>query len=128
MFNREHRAKAVNVHCVVNVIIISDDNNSMQSFKWPMLSLTITLSLICKNKQMGLCLQIVAMLNSLLRFSCFTIVFTCRRASVYSAIVSSLSFFFLIGLLSKACLTSLLIYDGILMVPRLLWFCFGLHH
>ena len=71
---------------------------------------------------MGLCLEILAMLNSLLRFSCFTFFLTSLLAAMNSTIVSSLLILIFVQYaLSIACSTSLLIHDGLLMVARPFW-------
>ena len=66
------------------------------------------------------------MLNSLLRFSCFTILLTCLLAAIYSATVSLLLILFfhrLSASFQKPVLTSLLIHYGLLMVARLFSMC-----
>ena len=88
LFNGEHRAKVI-VHYVGHVIV-GCANNSFQSFEWPYVVLYYSSLVDIRVKALGLCLQILAMLNSLLRFSCFTILLTCLLAAMYSATVSSL--------------------------------------
>ena len=89
-------------------------------FSGPMLSLTFLLSLIYELKVLGSCLGILAMFNSILRFSGFTILLTCRLASIVSSLLIFLFVSYAVCLLKIACLTSLLIHNGLLTVVHFL--------
>ena len=88
----------------------------------PVLLLTILHSLMYELKLCGFCLKILAMLNSFLRFLCFTILFTYHLPSTYPAKVYSLSFLFFLHIGSLPPFNSL--FD-IIVDPR--WMVDGEH-